>query len=137
MGKRYFIYLWVWILSLAGSSCEKEAPKVFYETEIYNLHAEEFMGKLKESKENQLVDIRTLDEYKSGHIQYAIQIDYYGEDFKEQLLKQLDKSKPVFIYCRSGNRTSKTVDIMKGLGFKEVNNLVGGNNELVPFTDEC
>ncbi|MBK6979714.1 MAG: rhodanese-like domain-containing protein [Cytophagaceae bacterium] len=95
------------------------------------------MGKLKESKENQLVDIRTLDEYKSGHIQYAIQIDYYGEDFKEQLLKQLDKSKPVFIYCRSGNRTSKTVDIMKGLGFKEVNNLVGGYNELVPFTDEC
>ncbi|MCA0363438.1 MAG: rhodanese-like domain-containing protein [Bacteroidetes bacterium] len=127
------------LLSVMGilNACERPEDEVFFQTEVYNLHAEEFMQKYKASKSNQLVDIRTLEEYKSGHIQYAIQIDYYKEDFKTQLVKQLNKGVPVFIYCRSGNRTGKTVEIMKELGFKEVNNLVGGYNELVPFTDEC
>jgi rhodanese-related sulfurtransferase len=41
------------------------------------------------------------------------------------------------LYCRSGNRSKKTVEIMRELGFKEINNLNGGYNELIQFTEEC
>jgi rhodanese-related sulfurtransferase len=51
--------------------------------------------------------------------------------------KKLNKSKPAFLYCRLGNRSKKTVKIKQKLGFKEVNDLLGGYNELIQFTEEC
>ncbi len=95
------------------------------------------MAKYKATKEAQLVDVRIQLEYLDGHIQYAILIDYYGINFKNELIQKLDKSKPVFLYCRSGNISKKTVEIMQKLGYKEVNNLTGGYNELIQFTEEC
>ena len=49
-------------------------------------------------------------------------IDYYGSSYSKELDK-LDKSKAIYIYCRSGNRTSQSVALLKSLGFKEIINL--------------
>jgi phage shock protein E len=74
-----------------------------------------------------LVDVRTPEEYKSGHLQYAQNIDYKKGDFKTQVEK-LDKNKPVYLYCRSGNRSEKSVEILKNLGFVNVYNIGGFEN---------
>jgi len=72
-----------------------------------------------------LLDVRTPEEFAEGHIQGAVNIDIYDAQFSSQLDK-LDKSKPVYVYCRSGARSSNASEMMKKKGFKEVYNLIGG-----------
>ena len=72
-----------------------------------------------------LLDVRTDAEFASGHLNGATQIDFYRDDFEEAIAR-LDKNQPVFVYCRSGNRSGKAAKQMKAMGFKEVYNLEGG-----------
>lgn len=74
-----------------------------------------------------LVDVRTPGEYDGGHIGNATLIDYTNPSFSEEIQK-LDKDKPVYVYCASGGRSSRAMADMKGMGFKEVYNLLGGYN---------
>ncbi len=78
------------------------------------------------SKENiQLMDVRTPEEIKEGAIQTAFFANYFDVDFEEVATAQLNKSKPVYLYCRSGNRSRKACKILKEKGF-EVINVLGG-----------
>lgn len=78
------------------------------------------------SKENtQLVDVRTADEFADGSIQHAKNIDVNRNDF-EAKVQQLDKTKPVYIYCRSGARSQTAAKKMVELGFTEIYDLEGG-----------
>lgn len=73
----------------------------------------------------QLVDVRTIGEYKSGHLSKAVLIDYYKSDFNAQLQK-LDKDKPIAVYCAIGGRSNSALRILTRLGFKEAYDLSGG-----------
>ncbi len=73
----------------------------------------------------QLLDVRTPNEYQQGHIKNAKLIDFYANDFKAQLLS-LDKDKPIYLYCRSGNRSGKASKLLNHLGFKAIYDLKGG-----------
>ena len=97
-------------------------------TPIYkNVTADEFKSLLK-TNPGTLVDVRTADEFKGGYIPGAINIDYYSSTFKDEMAK-LDKTKPVYVYCRSGNRSGKAMLVLQDLGFKEVYNLIGGYSQ--------
>lgn len=72
-----------------------------------------------------ILDVRTPREYSEGHIEGAKLINYYDTDFKEQLQK-LDRKKTYLIYCRTGNRSRKALNIMKELKFEKVYNMTGG-----------
>jgi rhodanese-related sulfurtransferase len=81
------------------------------------------------SKEKiQLVDVRTPKETKQGAIEKAIFVNYFDDDFTEKIIKKLDKEKPVYLYCRSGNRSGKACKILQEKGF-EVYNVLGGFNQ--------
>jgi phage shock protein E len=90
--------------------------------EINQVSAAEF----KEKSENQtIIDIRTPQEYGQGYIEGAININYFDRSFLDQV-SEFDKNKPIFIYCRSGNRTSSASKKLLKLGFTEVYDLQGG-----------
>jgi rhodanese-related sulfurtransferase len=74
----------------------------------------------------QLVDIRTLDEYASGTIGQAIQIDVTSSDFIKNVRKKLDKSRPVAVFCRSGVRSMRAAQMLTKEGFPVIYNLKGG-----------
>ena len=74
-----------------------------------------------------ILDVRTPSEYADGHIEGAINIDFYSSEF-EETLKALDKDDTYLIYCRSGGRSGQARDLMEELGFAEVYNLSGGIN---------
>ena len=73
----------------------------------------------------QLIDVRTSKEFNQGHISNAKSIDYFSSSFKTEL-NQLNKEKPVYIYCRSGKRSGKASKIFSELGFKKIYDLNGG-----------
>ncbi len=73
----------------------------------------------------ELIDVRTPDEYQSGKIAGAVDIDFYAADFQQQL-SQLDRNKQYLIYCHTGNRSGQALTIMKNLGFQNVEDIGGG-----------
>lgn len=73
----------------------------------------------------QLVDVRTPQEYVDGHIEGAVNIDFYDRNFVEECDSALDKSRPVALYCRSGHRSGLAADMLSKTGFN-VTNLEGG-----------
>ena len=90
-----------------------------------------------------LVDVRTAEEYESGHIQDAVNFDFYSVSFHNDILS-LEKSASIVLYCRTQNRSTKTANYLKENGYKEITVLEGGitswvknGNDLVyTFSDE-
>lgn len=114
------ILLPIFLLSCAESKSESENT-----TKIEKLDATTFNKNLSENSEVQLIDVRTPDEFNSGHIANALNINIYDSNFDEQISK-LDKDKPVMVYCRSGGRSATAADKFKEKGFKNISDLEGG-----------
>ena len=91
---------------------------------IVTVDANKFEGLVKSSKV-QLLDARTAEEYASGRIPGATNIDVKKGDFKQLAEEKLSKDKPVAIYCRSGKRSLNGAGILKKAKFKVIN-LRGG-----------
>jgi thioredoxin len=89
------------------------------------LTPEVFAEKIKQTPEAVVLDVRTLKEFKQGHLAQARLVDYNGADFRT-IVKDYDKSKPYFVYCLSGGRSGSAADYMRSLGFKEVYEMKGG-----------
>jgi len=76
-----------------------------------------------------ILDVRTDQEVAGGTIEGAIQIDYRGENFRDEIAR-LDTSKTYVVYCHLGGRSAATSQMMSDeLGFSNVNNLLGGYSE--------
>jgi rhodanese-related sulfurtransferase len=73
----------------------------------------------------EIVDVRTPEECQSGLIAGAKNINFNAGDFQAKI-GELDRSKPVYLYCRSGRRSGLAMVMMQEMGFNEVYNLSGG-----------
>lgn len=102
-----------------------------------SLSAKEFAEKIKALPEAPVIDVRTPGEFSSGHLNNAVNYDWNGSQFEQQI-KTLDKSKPVFVYCLSGGRSAAAAEKMRADGFREVYEMNGGmmkwRNENLPET---
>ena len=78
-----------------------------------------------QSKKVQLVDVRTPEEFNEGHIKGAVNICVTCDGFNSKV-SSLDKSKPVYVYCRSGHRSGNATKILSKIGFEEVHDMDGG-----------
>lgn len=76
-------------------------------------------------KDVQLIDVRTPSEFNLGHIEGAKNIDFFSNEFKTKF-DLLDKENPVYIYCKSGNRSRQTANKLIKMGFKQIYDLEGG-----------
>jgi hypothetical protein len=89
----------------------------------------------KKKEDYLVIDVRKVDEYNAGHLKHAISIPL------EEIEARLDeingyKDKNVVLYCNSGNRSSKALDILKAKGFNKLSNAEGVkefNYDLVKF----
>lgn len=90
-----------------------------------NLTATEFEMGIKKPNV-QVLDVRTPEEYQSGHLAHAVLADWNNDsDFKTKA-NNLDKTKPVYVYCLSGGRSSSASSWLLKNGFTHVYNLNGG-----------
>ncbi|MES0490340.1 MAG: thioredoxin domain-containing protein [Leptospirales bacterium] len=91
---------------------------------IQNITAAEFKERIQNSN-GIILDVRTPTEVTSGYIEGASFININDADF-ERKISLMQKDKPVFVYCRSGGRSTKAAEFMLKNGFREVYNLTGG-----------
>jgi rhodanese-related sulfurtransferase len=113
--------LFVFLLSLCFAlpmSAETPATKV--------THVDaEAAAKFVQEKKVDVLDVRTADEFKEGHIAGAKNIDFTENTFAA-LVKELDKTKPLLVHCAAGGRSTKSLEVLKKEGFTNVYHLDGG-----------
>ena len=85
-----------------------------------NLDGKSFKQKVEDSANAVLIDVRSPGEYASGTIAGAGNIDLMGPDFQKQVQK-LDKGKSYFLFCRSGNRSSRAASLFEKFGLQSYN----------------
>lgn len=128
--KKYFV---IYLLALVTMllACKGKQPEPGYKNiSLANLK-EDVIG-----KDVQFVDVRTAIEYKSGHIDDAVNMNILNKKkFKEQT-EVLDKTKPVYVYCMSGKRSYHASKLFQSLGFKTIYDYSGGWSEWSKKLDE-
>ncbi len=72
-----------------------------------------------------ILDIRTPEEFKNGHLEKAIDIDFKSSDFRDKI-NMLDRKKTYLVYCKGGGRSTKAIVIMKDLNFNNLYHLFQG-----------
>ena len=125
MRKHSAFFIVLFLSSLAHLSFGQQSNKDSVRASV--LSVEEYSKKIASSKNIQLVDVRTPEEYKEAHLKGFTNIDWQGINFDKEISK-LDKSKPTYIHCRSGKRSAAASAAMIKQGFKEVYDLKGGIN---------
>jgi len=89
-----------------------------------NLNVDQF-EKMRATKTNVVLDVRTQKEYDAGHMPGAMLVDFNSPDF-EKKIASLDKDKTYLVHCAAGGRSAKASAKMGALNFKSVYNLEGG-----------
>ena len=128
MQKKLSSYTVLLIILLSGlilPSCHAEQDQ--HITSVSPSEAAELITKHQGDADFVILDIRTPGEYQSGHLEEAVMIDYYSKSFVNEI-DRLDKEKSYLVYCRSGNRSAGTMDLLKKLQFQRIYHLASGIN---------
>lgn len=109
------------VVAACGSSSSTETKggiRVVSPTDAASVQADPPVGL-------QILDVRTPEEYAEGHLDGSTMIDFYEPDFADRI-GALDPDEPYLIYCRSGNRSGQTRELMEQLDFTDVRDVGGG-----------
>jgi rhodanese-related sulfurtransferase len=107
------------ILSSTMLSAAADAPQ--------NVTPDQAEKLLKEKKEIVVLDVRTPEEFKDGHIAGAKNVDFQSDDFKKQVAS-LDKSKTYLVHCAAGGRSARALKVLEGDKFEHLYHLNDGFN---------
>lgn len=93
--------------------------------EVTNLSTTSFADSLKSTSGHIVLDVRTPEEFRSGYLAGAVNMNINDPDFAQQIAR-LDTAQPVYVYCLAGSRSARAADLLKDLGFPAVYNMEGG-----------
>lgn len=111
------------VLLLMLTACVSSPKK---QTQMSELLPQAWAELQQETSESVIIDVRTADEFESGYIKGAVNMDIHGGADFIASIQSLDKSKSYFVYCRSGARSGQACQLMSQMGFSAVYNLEGG-----------
>lgn len=116
--KKKINYLFFAVLAFFVAACNNSGSG-------QQLDAKSFSEKIHEENNPVILDVRTPEEFSTGYISQAININYNSEEFKQKVNK-LDKDETVYVYCLAGSRSADAAKEMRESGFKNVVELKGG-----------
>jgi rhodanese-related sulfurtransferase len=106
------------LLASCGSNAQTDKDKGYVDVDKTELPALIEAGAI-------LLDVRTPEEIADGKIDGALTINFYDEDFAQQI-ETISKDATVVVYCKSGGRSSEASKLMSESGWDNVYNLLGG-----------
>ena len=111
------------VVLLMVTSCVSSPKK---QTQMNELAPDAWAELQEQTSESVILDVRTEEEFESGYIKGALNMDIRGgADFLASI-ESLDKPKSYFVYCRSGARSGQACQLMSQMGFNAVYPLEGG-----------
>lgn len=113
----YFLYIVVLFFSQQFVYAQHNKP--------VRLAAADFKQRLDTGSTKIIIDVRTPEEFATGYINGASNINVNDKNFKDQV-SLLDKATPVYVYCKGGLRSATAVTTLQELGFTTVYDLKGG-----------
>lgn len=111
--KHYFSLLLFFVIPATGLHAQQPCDTVVVKADTAAFRA------MVEQHDGVVLDVRTAEEWKTGYIRGAINIDYRSKDFEKRIAK-LDKSKTYYVYCEVGGRSAQAATYMKSQGFCRV-----------------
>lgn len=120
--KSFFSSVTIVLLSFSLSGCSTYASNSSLENQSTNSTVNRAESNLKYS---QIIDVRTLEEWNTGHLEGAVRIGIEDPNFVKEI-SSLNQSSNYYIYCRSGNRAEQAIQLMRDSGF--TGNLVNGGS---------
>jgi len=111
--------IFILLLSVFLCSCNEQFKYISVD-EFNNFSGEEF----------ELIDVRTVEEFQSGYISRAINIDFFSADFIDKI-KEIDSNLNLILYCRTDNRSSKSAKILIDNSHKNIYVIKGGIEEWI------
>lgn len=94
-------------------------PSIAEPEPVKNVAVADAAKVISERKDVVVLDLRTDDEFKAGHIAGAKNIDFLGSDFAKKV-GELDKSKTYLVHCASGGRSTRSLDVFKSQKFTSI-----------------
>lgn len=113
-------HLYLFVISFILFSCNGQTSP-----NVKTIDVTSYSEKIKATSNAQILDVRTPEEYAAGHIENSDNVNWLSDSFVLKTEKY-DKTKPVFVYCKSGGRSAKASEKLAELGFTTVYNLDGG-----------
>lgn len=100
--------------------------KGYDDIDFNEISVNELAHLIKNKKCVNLVDVRNPDEVKEFNIE--------GSQFiplaeLEERISEIDQTSPIFLICKSGNRSAKAAEILKTKGMTEITNVIGGMDD--------
>jgi thioredoxin 1 len=116
---KYFIFIFAVFCTTSSWGQQKSVSKKL------KLEVTEFDQKLSSATNPQLIDVRTPEEYKKGHLKNALNVDWNSNEF-DTMIEALDPDQPVYVYCLSGGRSTSAAEKLRASGFNTIYELDGG-----------
>lgn len=91
----------------------------FFKRPDFNAGLEEWRN----NKNAVLLDVRTADEYRQGHIEGSLNIPLQNIQSVKNRISALDR--PVYVHCLSGSRSAQAASALKSMGYTNVINIGG------------
>ncbi|WP_425235920.1 rhodanese-like domain-containing protein [Ulvibacterium sp.] len=79
----------------------------------------------KDIKDGILIDVRTPNEFGMGHLENALNINWFDTGFQKHF-DTIPKDRKMYLYCKKGGRSAKAQQLLDSLGYRNVVNLIGG-----------
>ena len=117
-----FIPLTAMLLLLVISGCAAGNRSV---ADLTPAEAEKMIKTNQKDSAFVILDVRTPEEFNTGHLAGAVNVDYRSSDFQSRI-DGLPKSRTYLLYCRTGHRSANAMSLMKERGFEKLYNMLGG-----------
>lgn len=110
------------VLAVASTIFYTQIKQPSSETDYGDVTAEQ-ARELIEKRLLVILDVRTVQEFEDGHVEGAINMPV---DDLEQRLEELDRNDEMLVYCRTGNRSTRAVQILRENGFNKIYHMADG-----------
>jgi len=105
----------------------------FATAQIEQISVAEMNRRLKETDDLQFIDVRRAGEYENGHAPQTVNLTLSD---LEKLTDNLDRSRPIYVICQGGYRSSAGTSILERKGFPKIYNVSGGTSAWMELKDE-
>ena len=113
MIKIYSILLFVLLFFVSSCTSQSKTKSI---TEISQ----------KEINKGILLDVRTPEEFLAGHLENAVNINWFSQDFNKAVVDKIPKNKTLYVYCQAGVRSGKATLRLLELGYTDIVDLSDG-----------